>query len=668
MNPALTFGIAGHVDHGKTSLVRALTGVETDRLSEEIRRGISIELGFAHMVVPDAGGNDISIGIVDMPGHERFVRRMIAGAAGIDAVVMVVAADEGIMPQGREHLGICELLGVQRGIIVVTKTDLADEDLLELVEEDIAGSFEGTFLEGAPLLRFSTRDADNLIGPLRDGLGAFASSVRESQDIAGRHARPFRLPVDRSFSMKGRGTVVTGTAACGEVAIGDVLRVWPGEGTARVREIERHGSSVERFAGAGRLALNLARAAVEEVPVGSVLSPAGALITTNRVDAHIKLLGHVTKPMKSRQRGLLHVGTAHVEAAITQLTGEPLMPGDEAFVQLHLDRPLALAPGERFVVRGSALDPRYGRTIAGGMLLHCLPPRHRLGDQAILDALAALSSSDIAERLDGLLTIAGMRGHSEDELVRFERDGAAAVTKALKSALSRNRVRRFGQGPRYFAPAAVNQLQKRLVSAVGRSHEEHPDRPGIEPDSLIEQVGAWLDDDALRGVIDRLVKSSALARHGTALAMPGFKPTIRTARAEVIEAVIEAIRRCKLATPAPIELVGPGGVSGVGRDELDVAVRTACDSGRLLRIARDYYVAADSLQDAVATLFSRYGDQESFTTGELKEVVGLTRKHLIPLAEYLDGARVTVRDPAGNRRFRTRARQTLEASEPIFGG
>ena len=662
MKPALTFGIAGHVDHGKTSLVRALTGQDTDRLAEEKRRGISIELGFAHLDV-DVGGTAARIGVVDMPGHERFVRRMIAGTAGIDAVIMVIAADEGVMPQGREHLAICELLGVRRGVVALTKIDLADADLLELVEEDIAEQLRGSFLEGAPLLRFSARDPEAHLAGFRQALGSFCGELLADGRGAALTSRPFRLPVDRCFSMKGRGTVVTGTAASGAIAIGDVLRVWPHEIVCRAREIERHGQAVEHFSAPGRVALNLAKVAVDEVPVGAVLGPPETLVLTDRVDVELTLLGHARKPWRRRQVATMHVGTTSCEAAFTQLEGVEHTPGERRLVQVHLPVPLALAPGERFVVRGSQLDQRNGQTIAGGRILHLLPPRHRLGDERALAALRQIAEDDIGARVQGLLAIAGIRGLSGDELRLLDAGGPSAVDKALQKAVATSQARKLGNPQRYFLPAAVEALEERLLATVTSHHAAHPDRAGITLEGLLNAAGAWLSQAALEALCQRLVQHRKLKAIGQLLAAPDHKPKLLAARPEVVASLLRAVARHDLATPGLAELAALCDPPPQSAEELRLAVAELADSGQVLRVNQDYYVTAEQLRAATRSLFAAHGEQESFTTGDLKAIVGLTRKHLIPLAELLDGKRVTVRDPSGNRRFRHAARQALAAGD-----
>ncbi|MCO4760138.1 MAG: selenocysteine-specific translation elongation factor [Myxococcales bacterium] len=660
MERALTIGVAGHVDHGKTTLVRQLTGVETDRLGEEKRRGISIELGFAPLTL-DVLGQPVRIGFVDMPGHERFVRRMISGAAGIDAVLLVVAADEGVMPQGREHLAICELLGVQQGAIVLTKVDMADELLTELVAEDVQDLVTDTALDGAPILQFSAMEPDRWLPQLKTQLGELAAgwlSARQAQRSS-RAMMPFRLPIDRSFVLPGRGTIVTGTAAAGQIETGMSLAVHPGSLRFRVRGLQRHGADVTSFVAPGRVALDLAGATAEEVPVGAVLAADGALLETDRIDAKITTLTHLKRPLKLRQRALVHLGTTHVEAAITQLSGEPLLPGETAFVQLHLDRPLAVAGGERFIVRSSSVDPRHGQTIAGGQVLHPAPARHRLGDARVLTELDRLSTGDGETRVAAMVALARDRGLNEAELAQHLDLPAAAIAKAVKSNLARGRLRRFGKPPRYLSPLAVESLEQRAQAAVDRSHTQMPDRPGLDEAELTRQIGQWLDPQMTGALVATLIKRGVLVRVGKDVARPDFKPKRLTARKEVHEAITAVLGHADdLAVPiGNAFMTEVSARSGSDADEIALAVREGVASGQLVQIRAGFVLPSARLNSAIESVFQAFSQQERFTTGELKEVLGLSRKHLIPVAEYLDGQRLTVRDPDGNRRFRAKALQ-----------
>jgi selenocysteine-specific elongation factor len=651
--PLLTIGIAGHVDHGKTSLVRALTGIETDRLPEEQRRGISIELGFAHLEVPLPGGQTTRVGIIDMPGHERFVRRMISGAAGLDAVLLVVAADEGVMPQGREHLAICRLLGVQRGAVVLTKVDLVDPFLRDLVAEDLSSLTDGTFLQGAPVWPVSVKEPAT-IEALRAHLGVLAADLLrvQAEHAQGLTTRPFRMAIDRSFTHRGRGTVVAGTAATGQVAVEDLVQILPGGATFRVRSLEQHGKSVATMQAPGRVALNLAAATLEEAPIGAVLVTPDSLATTSRFDALLHLLA-AQPPLGPRRRAMLHIGTTQVEATVVQLSGLEQEPGTDAFVQLHLDAPLAVAPGEPFVLRGSHVDPRFGQTLAGGRVLHGAPRRHRLGDEALLATLADLAGPRLDTQIHAAVAMADTRGETEASLIRLLPAPPAAIARGLKGLLADNKLRRAGTPPRHYTPQAMTRLETQLLSLVKRFHASQDARPGIEPDQLHRDLGTWLDPTATAQVVAGLVKRGLLEVRGPVLAEPGFRARA-VASDQSVDTVASALEAHGLQVPTPAQLA-----EEVGLDprEVAVALQAGVAQGRIVRLAEDHYCGRQAVLAAVDRVIAAFVEREGFTTGELKDLLGLTRKHLIPFAEHLDAARVTVRDPSGNRRVRDRVRE-----------
>lgn len=648
----LTLGIAGHVDHGKTSLVRALSGIETDRLPEEQKRGISIELGFAWLDLTLPGRNTERVALVDMPGHERFVRRMISGAAGIDAVLLCVAADEGVMPQGREHLAICRLLGVRRGAIVLTKIDLADPFTLELVRAEVASLAADTFLDGAPVWEVSTRLPDSLAA-LRASLAAWCATLDAAGDQA---ARPFRMAIDRSFSLPGRGTIVAGTAVHGQIRTADTLEILPSGVLFRVRSIERHGQGVEQAAAPGRIALNLAAATLDEVPVGSVLATPGSLPCTRRFDALLMMLDHGQKPLPVRRKGTVHLGTTQVGGTVVQLSGEPQAPGSEAWVQIQLDAPLPVATDEGFVVRVSQADPRHGQTVAGGRVLHPAPQRHRLGDEQVLAALASLASPRAEDQIAALLALAGARGASEAALMRQARAEAAAVERALKALLANGRVRRAGSPPIFLSVPAATALETKIINVIELFHRQQGQRPGIEPEQVHRLVGTWLDATAIAHVLAGLCKRGALTQRGPLVALPTFAPRAAVPQA-LIDAVMVEIAAHGLAPPTLPVLA-----ETLARDPKDLAaaLQVACAQGLAVRLTEDLCVDAAAVQAAIDQVLDAFGAAESFSTGALKDLLGLTRKHLIPFAEYLDAARITVRDPSGNRRVRDKVRQARQ--------
>ncbi len=659
----ITLGIAGHVDHGKTSLVRALTGMETDRLPEEQRRGISIELGFAWLDVELDGDRRERVALVDMPGHERFVRRMIAGAAGIDAVLLVIAADEGAMPQGREHLAICSLLGVRHGAVVLTKADLVDETLLEMARDDIGQLTAGTFLQGAAVWPVSVRQPETVAALRAQLTGLVRHLVAERDSQAGQQGRPLLVSVDRAFVLPGRGTVVTGTAVQGEVTLDQGLAALPGGDVFRVRGLEQQGQACQQVRAPGRVAINLAAATLDDVPVGTLLAPPAAVAVGSRFDATLTTLPHAPQ-LPVRRRVTVHIGTAQAEAAVVQLSGQPQLPGSRALVQVQLDRALALPPAAPFVIRGSRVDPRHGQTLGGGKLLAPEPRRHRLGDEAALAALQALSEPDLEGQVLAAVQLAGIRGLDDTGLGQAVAAGSPAIARAVKQLLGQGVVRRLGA--QLLTVAAIGQLEAAVLRTVQTFHRQHPTRAGIEGEALQRAVADWIAVGVVQQVAQSLGKRGQLVTReagggrGQLWALPGFQPKA-TVDAAAVDAVVAALLPHGLAPPLLATLAE---TVALDVKTLNLALQTACADGRLVRVAEDYFVPAAAVQAAITAVMQQLGQQPAFSTGELKDVLGLTRKHLIPFAEYLDSERVTVRDPAGNRRIREKAREAWASARP----
>ncbi len=403
-------GTAGHIDHGKTSLVRALTGIDTDRLKEEKERGITIELGFAHLDLSSEGVAE-PVGVVDVPGHERFVKTMVAGAVGIDAVVLVVAADEGVMPQTREHLDICRLLDVQRGVVALTKADLAGPELVALAADDVRGALAGTFLAEAPIVPVSSVTGAGL-PELRRAI-AEALADAPTKDPEGL----LRLPLDRVFSMKGFGTVVTGTLWAGRIAVGDEVTALPGGASGKVRGVQVHGATVGEARAGQRTACNLSIAR-EALQRGETLTRAGTFVAGKLLDVRLRYLATSRAPLKRRARVMAHLGTAQVLATVALLDRGELQPGGDALAQIHLDEPLVALPGDRFILRGFALQKEHHTTIGGGTVLRVLGQRHRRGTPEVVAALKAAEAGARApaERVALEAQWAGIAGIARDEL------------------------------------------------------------------------------------------------------------------------------------------------------------------------------------------------------------------------------------------------------------
>lgn len=627
-------GTAGHVDHGKTTLVTHLTGIDTDRLKEEKERGISIELGFAWM--PLSTGERTAI--VDVPGHERFVRQMIAGAAGIDLVLLVVAADEGVMPQTQEHLDICELLGVRAGAVIITKTDLVDDEWLELVEDDVAGAVAGTFLEGKPIARYSAgddaaRDAlRSLIEELLSEQASGGAAVSRSAD------RPLKLSVDRVFTMRGFGTVVTGTTASGSLSTGDTVELQPGGLRARVRSLQVHGETVARVGPGLRTAVNLQGVEHTQAHRGDVLVHAGELPPTSMFDATFRALSRLEEPVPERTRALIHVGTAQVEGTLAWVGTDRAEPGEWTAAQVRLDEPITLLPGEPFVVRGFTVLPGYGKTLGGGRVLCPVDRRHRkrdVGERAMIEALAG---DDVPAMLLELVRFAEQRGVARDRLTAILPAEATAIDAALEE-LTASGALAIAAGHLFHEDVLI-ALGARAVTVVAGYHEQQPARAGILPEELRTRLRSSLSADLHARVVERLVRDGELTAAGDALALPTFTPRRTAAQLTACEAVMSTLIAGGLTPTRLADLPDELDLSAAAVDE---ALELLLMDSAVVRVTQQLFYAADHIHRLEAELRAFLREHGEIETGQFKLLTGASRKWTIPLQEYFDRIRLTLR-------------------------
>ncbi len=641
----LIVGTAGHIDHGKTTLIRALTGIDTDRLREEKERGISIELGFAWIDLP--GGR--RCGIIDVPGHERFVRQMIAGAAGIDVVLLVIAADEGVMPQTREHLDICRLLGVRRGAVVLTKTDLVEEDWLELVEEEVREFTAGTFLEGAPVFRFSAVD-DAVAQAFRHELEDWLDTVEAESGPSGDIDAPFVLPIDRIFTIHGFGTVVTGTVLAGQIGTGDEVEVLPGGPRGRVRGIQVHERPVKSVGVGSRAALNILGVDRTTARRGQVVALAGALRPTSMFDASIELLEGTGRAFERRFKALVHAGTDQILATVAVLDAEMASEGDRVLAQVRLERPTVVRPGARFVLRGFEVLANYGKTFGGGIVLDPHPVKHRAGRPEVIEHLRALRDGDAPARLSALLAAAGPAGLARSELVRRARVPVGQLSSHLRAIEQRGDAYRFDvDEPTWVHREVWEQVQARCVEQVDAYHERYPSRPGISREELRGRAGRGVHPRLFALALDGLVQSGQLALHGDLVARPGYAPRVEGALLDAVERLTAICDAAGLQPPLLADIREELGVpEPLFREALEVAQR----QGRVVRVTERLWFSAAALDELERRLVAFLEEHGEITTTQFKELTGTTRKYAIPLGEYFDARRVTVRVGDNVRRLR----------------
>lgn len=633
-------GTAGHIDHGKTTLVRSLTGIDTDRLKEEKERGISIELGFAYVDL--APGQ--RIGLIDVPGHERFVHHMIAGATGVDVVMLVVAADEGVMPQTREHLAICELLGMKRGMVVLTKTDLVDPDWLELVKEDVAKALSHTFLKGAPILEFSALwPADRMTAFRASLLEILTSLAKESRSINA--DRPLLFPVDRVFSVKGFGTVATGTIQAGQVAVGDELVLLPEKNRTRVRRVEVHGASVQSAAAGSRAALNLPEIAREELERGAVLAHPGTLESTRELMAHLKLLPTLPAPLRRQFKALFHTGSTMTEATVRLQEPKELAPGAEGLVSIHLEQPVAVLAGQRFIVRGFTTLADFGKTLGGGTLLwpSFVRPKPRN-----LERLAQLLDPTPDQAVDAASYLAGSNGITVRSLPAWTPLPASALRHSTDHPPGS--VRRLGTTqPTLLHEEYWEILSQRIFEVLQAYHAENARKPGMPKEELKSKLPLHLDRTLVDQALVFLVQQGTLRTDDLTLALASFSPQLDDRFKELQKRLADTLLASGLEPPERSELLKSFSSDSKATAE---ALARLVQEGTVTRVTSEYFLHTQNFQGAKERLVSFLKENGVITTQQMKELFGLSRKYLIPLAEFFDSSKVTLRVGSAERRLR----------------
>ncbi len=618
---SIIVGTAGHIDHGKTSLVGALTGIDTDRLAEEKRRGITIDLGFAHLQLTP----ELRLGFVDVPGHERFVKNMLAGACGIDLLLFVVAADESVKPQTREHFDICRLLGVRSGVIALTKTDIADPEIAELTRLEVEELVAGTFLESAAIIPVSAVTGAGL-PELRQALAKAASAI-PAKDAAGY----FRLPVDRAFSMRGFGTVVTGTLAAGSVARDGQVELQPSGRLLRVRGVQVHGQPAERAIAGQRTALNLADIEASELSRGMVLTEPGRFRPARSFDCRLQLLPSA-RPLRHGAPVHFHAGTAEVEAEVRLFPpARMLRPGAEAFVRILLREEQMLWPRQRFILR--QFSPVI--TIAGGEILEANGRRYRRGESP--DArLSVLGSGDWSAVLKLLVREAPLGLSLADLIAR-----TGLTPQELAIASGSTKLRWLADGEWLTDPDQMEALRRKLLQAVSDFHSAQPLQPGLGK----ADAKAAIAPGAPAFFFDELIATSPeLIADGTVIRRRGRQVVLQQPEEDASERIEAAFRQAGLAVPTVPEVLGASGIdAGRARAVLQILLR----SGRLVRVTDTLIFHAAAIDRLKATIETRRG--QSLDVAGFKEMSGISRKYAIPLLEYFDRMKITKR--TGDRRI-----------------
>ncbi|MDP4856198.1 MAG: selenocysteine-specific translation elongation factor [Desulfobacterales bacterium] len=623
----IILGTAGHIDHGKTSLIKAITGTDTDRLKEEKERGITIELGFASLDLP----NGQHVGIVDVPGHEKFVKNMVAGATGIDIVVMVIAADEGVMPQTREHMEICTLLGIKHGFVALTKIDMVDEEWLELAMEDVRDFTAGTFLENTPIVPVSAVK--------EQGLQEF-SRVLETicNQIPERSMSSlFRLPVDRVFTMKGFGTVITGSLISGRVQVGDTVMIYPSMITSKVRGIQVHNQGVNMAEAGQRTAINFQGLEKAAINRGEMLALPGTLKPSFMVDLQLQYLASNKKPIKNRTRVRFHTGTSEILGNLVLLDREELPPGEKAAVQLRLDEPVCLVKDDRFVIR--SYSPV--RTIGGGQVLNPIPPKHKRFKADVVQGLQSIAERSKEELIAYYIDQTGHTGVAFSDLVLMTNITEKSLEQQLQALLSRKTVLLVDRDSRiYMHTNSFQQLRQDLTGHLERYHKTNPLKAGMPKEELKTKLPPNLSPKLFNLLMNQMLKDGEINVVEDTVHLASHTVALGADQEDIRDKILKTYRESGLQPPYFKELGKQLTADPArARDVLNLLVK----EGRLVKVKEDLFFDADAVTRLKQRLVEFLTVNGEISTPQFKEMTAASRKYVIPLIEFFDAQNFTIR-------------------------
>jgi selenocysteine-specific elongation factor len=621
----IILGTAGHIDHGKSSLVKALTGTDPDRLKEEKERGITLDLGFASLDLP--GGN--RLGIVDVPGHEGLIKNMLAGVGGIDLVMLVIAADEGIMPQTREHLAICDLLRVKKGIIALTKVDMVEKDWLVLVQDEVRDFVQGTFLEKALIVPVSSKTGENLPVLVQE-LAKLAGEVtpKSSKGI-------LRLPIDRVFTMKGFGTVITGTLLSGTVSTDQEVEILPGSVKTKVRGIQSHNQAVQRAVAGQRTAVNLQGVEKDQLSRGDTIVNAGFFTPTRTLDAKLDLLKQAPRGLKTGARIRFYNTTQEAIGRITVLGSSELAPGDEAYVQIRLEQPVIIQHGDRYILR--FYSPM--ETLGGGMVLNPHTRRHKQATMPeSLKNLGVLEKGTLEEKLGLLVAGKSLAGMEEAEAVGAVAADKQEISAALAALSQKKTVLRVDN--LYVHASHLAAIEKKVLDLIRLFHKDNPLKAGLDKEELKGMLRMRLSAKVLNMTIDDLVKKKQIETEASKLKLPGFKPAGGKVNDEVKDRIVEAIRKGGTQPPVREELPALFGISD--KDAKDL-LKLLADEGRTVRINDSLHLDRDVVERIKTDLMKHLEEKKEITMAEFRDLARTSRKFAVPFMEYFDSQKLTQR-------------------------
>jgi len=628
----IILGTAGHVDHGKTSLIRALTGIETDRLKEEKERGITIELGFAYLDLPCSH----RLGIVDVPGHEKFIRNMVAGTAGMDLVAFVIAADEGIMPQTIEHFEICQLLGVRDGLIVLTKKDMVEKEWLDMVTEEVRDFFKGSFLDAAPIVPVDSLSGAG-IGEIIKLLDAKVAAMDFHEEFG-----PFRMAVDRVFSMKGFGTVITGTSLSGRIETGAELKFYPGGLSAKIRGIQVHGKDVELVEAGRRTAINLQGIERDQINRGDVAATPGSLIASTLVDAEFQYLPSARKELKNRTQVRVHLGTREIVGRIVLLEADTLAPGEQSPVQLILQEPVAVWPGDRYVVR--SYSPIT--TIGGGTILNNAPKKRRRSlekDRTLNRSFfTAFSAADSEQRILLLIEGCGIQGITADQLAARTGIFSKRLKKLLQHPISTGSLQVVdSESQRLLAASVAETVNQQIIGQLTAFHQQNPLKTGLAKEELRSQLRPTVDQKVLYALLNNLAKKGMIEQIGAEVKLSGYTVTLQVNEQEMEQKIGELYQQAGLTPPNLKEVLAA--FTQFPEKQIRQVIDLLLARGTLLKINESLCFHASAIQQLQENVVAFIRKEGEIDAPRFKELTGLTRKFSIPLLEYFDKIKLTIR-------------------------
>ncbi len=619
-------GTAGHIDHGKTALVKALTGVDTDRLKEEKERGITIELGFTFLDLPSG----IRLGIIDVPGHEKFVKHMVAGVWGIDLVALIIAADEGVMPQTKEHLDICKLLKVKKGLIVLTKIDLVERELLELVREEVTDIAKDTFLKDAPILAVSSMTGEG-IPQLISTLDHLSMEVEE---------RPsdglFRLPIDRVFIMKGFGTVVTGTMVSGKLSLAETVEILPSGFEGKVRNLQVYNRSVEEAVAGERAAVNLQGIETSAIERGDVLVHPKTFTSTQLLDVYLEYLSIAPRPLKHRTRQRFHIGTNSTTASIFLLDREELAPGEGGFAQLRLERSVIALPQDRFVIRGSGAI----QTLGGGVVLDTHPIKHRRYSPPVINDLILLKDGSSEQAISQYILRSGMAGISIGDLLNRVAMTPNEIQTILRKMIGRGDILLVdSEKLKVIEISQYQRLKEMALIQLREFHQRSPMRTGLAKEELRTKLPAEVDMKLFQILINGFIQSKEVILEKDKLRLPEHQISSADEKG-LVKRVEEAILRGGLQPPSPKELSEEWSEE---EEAVQAIIEHLVHDGVLVKIKSGMYFHRVHFENLKGELINFLKSHKEITISQFKELTGASRKYAIPLIEYFDQIKLTLR-------------------------